>query len=43
MSTLDFQRYDSGILVQHIDNSENIMVTFVESRIKAYLNHIRLL
>ena len=42
ISTLGFQRYSPCVLTQHLDNSENIAITFVESCIKAHLDHISL-
>jgi len=36
ISTLGFERYGPRILVQHVNDNENVMVTFVESCIKTY-------
>ncbi|XP_025075074.1 uncharacterized protein LOC112552895 [Pogonomyrmex barbatus] len=33
-------RYDPCVLAQHIDNSEDIVVTFVESRIRSHFDYI---
>ncbi|XP_011688478.1 PREDICTED: uncharacterized protein LOC105450380 [Wasmannia auropunctata] len=35
-------RYDPCMLTQHIDNSENAVMTSVESRIRMHLEHIPL-
>jgi len=42
ISALSLERYGPCILVQHIDNGENAMVTFVESRVRTHLDQIRL-
>ena len=42
ISTLDFQRYDPCMLTQYIDNDENVVITFVESCVRAHLDHISL-
>ncbi|XP_012058790.1 PREDICTED: uncharacterized protein LOC105621967 [Atta cephalotes] len=35
-------RYGPCILIQYVDNSENILVTFIELCVRAHLNHINL-
>jgi len=37
-----FERYGPCILTQHVDNGENVLVTFVESCVRTHLNHISL-
>ena len=42
ISPLGFQRYSPCVLTQHINNSENVVIIFVESCVRAYLDYINL-
>jgi len=41
-STFTLERYGPRILVQHINDGENVMVTFVETSVRMHLNNINL-
>ena len=43
ISILCFERYGPCILTQYIDNGKNVMVTFIESCVRAHFDHISLL
>jgi len=41
-STFTIERYGSRILAQHVNDGENVMVTFVETRVWMHLDDISL-